>query len=63
MKNHVTFKPTPNEVLCNNCLWEGTEEELETFVDLSDNDIDHDVQYFRGCPNCETDSYLMNIEN
>ena len=25
-----------NTILCNNCLWEGVEEELETFVDLPD---------------------------
>jgi hypothetical protein len=50
-------------VRCNNCYWEGSEDELKTFVDLSDNDISHDIQYFRGCPNCETDDCLMNIDD
>ena len=48
-------------IRCNMCYWEGSEEELKTFVDLSDNDISHDVGYFSGCPNCETDDYLMDI--
>lgn len=52
-----------NTVRCNNCFWEGNEEELQTFVDLSDNDISHDIGYIRGCPNCETDEYLMDINN
>ena len=51
-----------NTILCNNCLWEGVEEELETFVDLSDENIGHEIGYMRGCPICETDSYLMDIE-
>lgn len=50
------------ELICNNCFWEGDEEELKTFVDLSDNDNDHEIHYFSGCPNCETDKYLMNKE-
>lgn len=53
----------PNQkVRCNNCYWEGDEEDLETMVDLSDNDIDHDIQYLRGCPECRTDEYLMDID-
>ena len=44
-------------------MWEGTEEELETFVDLSDSDVGHDIGYYPGCPNCQTDEYLMDLEN
>ena len=51
-----------NTVICNNCLWEGVEEELKTFVDLSDENIGHEIGYVRGCPICETDHYLMDIE-
>lgn len=32
--------------------------ELKLFTDLSGNEIWHDVEYFWGCPNCRTDSYL-----
>ena len=50
-----------NTIICNNCLWEGNEEELKTFTDLSDNEVNHDINYSIGCPNCETDDYLQNI--
>jgi Zn finger protein HypA/HybF involved in hydrogenase expression len=48
-------------IKCNKCDWEGTEEELKVFVDLSDNEISHDIQYIKGCPECENDSFLMDI--
>ena len=51
------------EVRCNNCEWEGYEEDLQIFTDLSDNNVSHDIHYFKGCPNCKTDDYLMDIEN
>ena len=50
------------EVRCNNCGWEGYENDLKLFTDLSDNNVSHDIQYFKGCPECETDAYLMDIE-
>ena len=50
-------------VRCNMCGWEGTDDELKIFVDLSDNNVSHDIQYFKGCPFCETDEYLMDMEN
>lgn len=45
-------------VFCNNCGFEGVEDELVTLTDLSDNDNDHDIHYFKGCPHCLTDDYL-----
>ena len=42
------------EVKCNNCDWEGYENDLEIFED--------EGGFFKGCPNCETDSYLMDIK-
>jgi hypothetical protein len=50
------------EVKCNNCDWEGYEEDLQIFTDLSDNNVSHDIHYFKGCPDCKTDGYLMDIE-
>ena len=50
------------EVRCNNCGWEGYENDLKLFTDLSDNNVSHDIQYFKGCPECKTDDYLMDIE-
>lgn len=49
-------KTMPEEptVLCNMCGWEGVEEDLEQFEDLSG-------EIFKGCPHCETDGYLMDI--
>ena len=41
-------------VKCNECQFIGNEDNLEI---LKDN-----TEYFKGCPNCKTDSYLMNIE-
>lgn len=48
-------------VRCNQCGWEGDEDDLETFTDLSDKVVGHDIDYLRGCPHCETDEYLMDI--
>jgi Zn finger protein HypA/HybF involved in hydrogenase expression len=42
------------EVHCNNCDWKGDNSELENFTDENG--------AFIGCPTCETDSYLMNIQ-
>jgi len=44
---------TNEEVKCNNCNFIGVEDDLEI---LKDN-----TEYFKGCPNCKTDSYLMDV--
>ena len=69
LKRVFAYQPKNNalelkyEVECNNCNWQGYEEDLEIFPDLSDNNnISHDIQYFKGCPNCRTDGYLKNLE-
>ena len=41
-------------VKCNDCQFISEEDDLEI---LKDN-----TEYFKGCPNCKTDSYLMDIE-
>lgn len=53
---------TKMEVKCNNCEWEGHENDLEIFEDdLKEQRFDK--LFFKGCPNCKTDDYLMDIEN
>jgi hypothetical protein len=49
------------KVRCNWCDWEGTDNDLVTCVNLSDKEIGHDIDYFKGCPNCRVDDYLMDI--
>ena len=49
-----------NTVRCNNCNWEGVEEELQIFQEETDADS-IDRSFFKGCPNCETDDYLMDL--
>ena len=46
------------KIRCNNCYWEGEEEDLKDFVDLESK---KEVLYFKGCPNCKTDEYLMDL--
>jgi hypothetical protein len=50
------------EVRCNNCDWEGYENDLEIFEDTFKEER-FDREFFKGCPNCKTDDYLMDIEN
>lgn len=45
-------------VKCNMCNWEGDEEELIIVEEIIDDDH---RDFYRGCPNCETDAYLMDI--
>jgi hypothetical protein len=45
---------TNEEVKCNNCNFIGVEDDLEI---LKDN-----TEYFKGCPNCKTDSSLMDFK-
>lgn len=42
------------ETRCNNCWWEGLESDL---VLLGDG-----PEWFKGCPNCLDDGYLIDIE-
>lgn len=51
----ATLRETLPEVTCNNCDWEGNESDLIQGKD--------EEGYFNGCPNCETDSYLMDLDN
>jgi hypothetical protein len=69
---------TVNNIRCNCCDWEGVEEELilleqdmngdVTAVEFPDGSIERyypkpeELWFCKGCPNCETDEYLMNIE-
>ena len=48
-----------NTVRCTNCMWEGKEEDLKIWTDLGGETTE--VEYFKGCPNCKTDEYLMDI--
>lgn len=41
-------------VRCNMCLWKGEEKDLERGQDIEGS--------FDGCPTCNTDSYLTNLE-
>lgn len=43
-------------VRCNNCLWHGHDEWLIVCHDAADGEIS------KACPNCRTDSYLMDTE-
>jgi len=40
---------------CNKCMWEGEEEDLVMFED--------EDGFGKGCPKCETDAYLMGLED
>ena len=47
-------------IRCNNCMREfENEEDLKTLTDLSKREI----EYYKGCPECLTDEYLMDIES
>jgi hypothetical protein len=52
-----------HEVKCNWCDWEGYDDDLKVIVDLSDNNVSHDIQYINVCPECNQDDYLMDINN
>ncbi len=43
-----------NPVRCNKCMWKGEEEDLVMFED--------EDGFGKGCPKCETDAYLMDLE-
>ena len=46
-------------IRCNNCYWRGRDDEdLYFFEDKS-----FPENSFSGCPKCETDEYLMDIED
>jgi len=59
-------------VQCNNCMWQGEEEELASAVDLNDGTflllkeyphktLQDEHEPINACPNCKTDEYLMDI--
>ena len=48
------FKMLDTRVRCNMCMWEGNEEDLVLFED--------EDGLWEGCPKCETDVYLINLE-
>jgi len=48
------------QVQCNNCYFEGYEEDLAIYNETSNVD-NTTLEFFKGCPNCKTDDYLMNI--
>ena len=47
-------------VRCNNCYWQGIEDELRSYVDLSD-EVTKEIHYTAGCPECLTDEYLTDL--
>ena len=50
------------EVKCNNCDWEGYEEDLSLLNESNPNNKeDKSLYFFKACPNCYTDDYLMDI--
>lgn len=68
------------EVRCNNCNWQGEEEDLlliefdindETEIATATEEANgivnrlsnrpKEVNFLKGCPNCKTDSFLMNV--
>ena len=56
------MKTILKNVKCNWCDWHGHEDELETFIEPNQIDKqDENLHFFKGCPNCKTDDYLMNI--
>lgn len=55
----INQKERSNRILlCNDCGWEGSYEDLKTIVDLSDHHLSHDIRYFEVCPQCESDQFL-----
>jgi len=42
-----------NEIKCCNCGWQGTENDLAQFNDVGGGGY--------GCPNCNTDEYLLDL--
>lgn len=49
----------PPTVRCNHCEWEGTEDKLQ-WVSAEINNPESD---YKACPNCLTDSYLIDLKN
>ena len=46
---------TDKKIKCNDCNFIGFEDDLEIFMD--------NTEYFKGCPDCKTDEYLMDIDS
>ena len=55
------MKPLEKRTIrCNNCYNYYFEEELEVFAEVHyEND---ETEYFKGCPNCLTDNFLMDVD-
>ena len=49
-----------HNIQCNNCNWTGFEEDLVMYNETSKVD-NTTLEFFKGCPNCKTDKYLMDI--
>lgn len=54
---YIEIKPN---IYCNNCNWNGFEEELLEYNETSKVD-NTTLEFVKGCPNCKTDEYLINI--
>lgn len=50
-----------DEVRCNNCEWQGKEEDL-VLLQEEPQEGDVDIDFYTGCPNCKTDAYLADIK-
>ena len=50
----IHFDDEYYRVRCNKCMWEGEEEDLVMFED--------EDGFGKGCPKCETDAYLIDVE-
>lgn len=48
-------------VRCNGCGWTGCDEDLVLVSVPLKNHVE-EFEHFNGCPNCETDSYLIDVE-
>jgi hypothetical protein len=45
---------TDEKIKCNDCNFIGVEDDLEI--------LKHNTEYFKVCPNCKIDSYLMDVK-
>jgi len=49
-------------ISCDMCEWKGVEDELVLYkTDILT--ISSEAIYFKGCPNCKTNDYLMDLED
>lgn len=52
------------KIICNNCLAEFKDEDDLILLSESnpDNPEDKTLDYYKGCPICKTDAYLMDLD-